>query len=86
MIDLDGLEEILREQNYPALYELEEGELAVDAFKKMISTGKLVMFAEDLPKVMKILEDPIFMALNTQQKIYDELIKKTFGIPKIKNK
>jgi hypothetical protein len=86
MINIDNLEEILKEVNYPALYELEEGEMAEDAFKKMITTGKLVLMAEDLPKVLEILNDPIFMSISSEQVIYDEMIKKTFGIPKIKNK
>jgi hypothetical protein len=81
MINLDGLEEALTELNYPAMYILEEGEMAEDAFKKMMATGKLVVLAEDLPKVVEILKDPMFMSISTEQEIYDAMIKKTFGIP-----
>jgi hypothetical protein len=81
MINLDGLEEALTELNYPAMYILEEGEMAEDAFKKMMATGKLVVLAEDLPKVVEILKDPMFMSISTEQEIYDAMIKKTFGTP-----
>ena len=85
MINLDNLEEILKEVNYPALYELEEGEMAEDAFKKIVGKCKINLNKKDIDKVLSILNDPMFMAVSSEQVIYDEMIKKTFGIPKIKN-
>jgi hypothetical protein len=78
----DDFEKALEENNYPVFYILEEGETAKDAFKKMMAMDKLIPLKEDLPKVMDILNDEIFCAINTEQAIYDKMVQQCFGIPK----